>query len=66
MQSSKQNLMTLLAVAEIASLGGCGIPFNSEYQRSREKQRAEQAKALAKKQRVREEIRARKAARENP
>ena len=66
MQSSKQSLLTMLAVAEIAALGGAGIQFNSEYQRSRERQRAEQAKALAKKQRVREEIRARKAARENP
>ena len=54
------NLKTLLAVASLAMSAG-GPPINSNYSQQRDKQRAEQAKALEKKQRVREQIRERRA-----
>ena len=54
-------LRTLLAAATIAASAGFGHPYNAGYSRQRDKQRAEQVKALAKKQRVREQIRQRRA-----
>lgn len=54
-------LNELLAIAAIgANLGG--PPINSAYRERRDKLEVERAKALAKKQRVRDEIRARRAA----
>lgn len=57
-------LHELLAVAAIGISAG-GPPINSTYSEKRDKQRAEQAKALEKKQRVREQIRARRATKES-
>lgn len=54
-------LKTLLAVAALVTSAGFGHPYNAGYSSRRDKQRAEQAKALAKKQRVREQIRQRRA-----
>ena len=51
----------LLAVAALVTSAGLGHPYNAGYSRQRDKQSAEQVKALAKKQRVREQIRQRRA-----
>jgi hypothetical protein len=53
-------LRSLLAVAALGMSAG-GPAINSNYTERRDKQRAEQAKALEKRQRVREEIRERRA-----
>ena len=54
-------LRTLLAVATLATSAGFGHSYSAGYSSQRDKQRAEQVKALAKKQRVREQIRQRRA-----
>lgn len=59
---SSLKLKTLLAVAAIAASAGPGHSINSAYTEKRDRQRAEQEKSLAKKKRVRDEIRARRAA----
>lgn len=58
MSDTKIKMALMLA----ASMNAFNTPANPEYSQRKEKQRAEQAKALEKKQRVREEIRARKQA----
>lgn len=52
----------ILAIAAIGASAGRGHEINSNYTEKRGRLYAEQAKALAKKQRVRDEIRARRAA----
>lgn len=59
---SSLKLKTLLAVAAIAASAGPGHSISSDYLQKRDKRHAEQVNALAKKQRVREQIRARRAA----
>ena len=54
-------IQELLAVAAMYARTG-GPAVNDNYAQERERLAAEKAKALAKKQRVREEIRARRAA----
>ena len=58
-----KTMNTLLALATINSMF-YPPPINSNYTEKRERIKAEQEKALAKKQRVREEIRARRAKKE--
>jgi hypothetical protein len=54
-------LKTLLAVAALVSSSSFGHSYNDRYSSQRNKQHAEQTKALAKKKRVREQIRQRRA-----
>ena len=63
---SRNSIHTLLAAAAIGISAGAGPSINSAYTQQRDRQHDEQAKALAKKQRVREEIRARKASKSQP
>lgn len=55
------NLKTLLAVAAITASAGPGHPMNTAYTERRERELEAQEKALKKRQRVREQIRARRA-----
>jgi hypothetical protein len=58
---SRDKFATLLAVAAIGARAGFQSTANTAYTETRDRQRAAQAAALAKKQRVREQIRARRA-----
>lgn len=59
------NLKTILALAALGAMAGVGgNSVNRAYVEGREKQRQAQEKARAKKLRVREEIRARRLAKE--
>lgn len=58
---SNMKLITILAVAAIGASARFGYS-NNAYSQQKDRQRSEQVKALAKKQRVREQIRARRAA----
>jgi hypothetical protein len=58
---SSIKLSGLLAIAAIGASAGRGHEINSAYTQERNRRYAEQDKALAKKQRVREQIRARRA-----
>lgn len=58
---SNMKLRAILAVAALGASAGFGYA-NNAYSQKKDKQRSEQEKALDKKQRVREQIRARRAA----
>jgi hypothetical protein len=58
---SRDKFATLLAVAAIGASAGFQSQANTSYTEKRDRQRAAQAAAMAKKRRVREQIRARRA-----